>query len=330
MTSGKRPGVLALLLLLSATFYGTPIQATLWSPAINIDPSTQEDDRYPVPVITPDGTAWVFWHSYDPIDHDLDVYYSRWDGQSWTPRATVNPPNTTPDDIVRVSCASDGTLWTLWRAPRLDGSDNYLGLTSRWLGGAWSWPDTVWFDANRYNNTDLSAVSSDEAWFIRDASGGDALVYHHIGGTHDPAHRIHLSSAAVYQSTIAVDASGVVWAAWTHQETYPSPERLEFSRRVAGIWTQPEILPLPVEIKLPRLSVDRDDVKWIVCAGDDPANTYKGDDIWALRWNGNAWNSPTRISDPIQSNDSLQVYNAVSRTPGEYPRVVWVRANIRN
>src|SRR5204863_8081462 len=36
-----------------------------------------------------------------------------------------------------------------------------------------------------------------------------------------------------------------------------------------------------------------------------------------------------RISDPIQSSDSLQVWNAVSRTPGENPRVVWVRAHIR-
>jgi hypothetical protein len=72
----------------------------------------------------------------------------------------------------------------------------------------------------------------------------------------------------------------------------------------------PEVLPLPVEIKLPRLSVDGNNVKWIVCAGDDPTNPYKGDDIWALRWNGTGWNVPTRISEAIQSNDSLQVYNS--------------------
>src|SRR5439155_21940172 len=61
----------------------------------------------------------------------------------------------------------------------------------------------------------------------------------------------------------------------------------------------------------------------------DPSNLYKGADIRAIPWNGSTWHSPARISDPIQASDSLQVWNAVSRTPGENPRVVWVRAHIR-
>ena len=305
-----------------------PVQATEWSPQSNIDPVTESDAFYPIPVITPDGTAWAFWYRDDPVELDREVYYSRWNGQSWDVPQTVNPSNSTDDRVPRVACAADGGIWVLWDTPRMDGSDAYVGLTSRWSGTAWTWPDTVWVDGTRYNNYDVYAVSATESWFIREGSGGDAIVYHHSGAVRDSV-RFDLPSAAAYQPTIAVDGDGVVWAAWTHQE-FPTPERLEFSRRVSGTWTQPEILPLPVEIKLPRLSVDRDNAKWIVCGGDDPGSAYKGDEIWAVRWNGNAWDPPTRISEPIQSNDSIQVYNAVSRTPGEYPRVVWMRANIWN
>ena len=314
--------IILLLQLISSNTW-----ATVWAPISNIDPNTTETDWFPQPAVTPDGTAWVVWHSYDPIEKDKEVFYSRWNGSSWEPRKTVNPPNTTPDDVPRISSAPNGTLWVLWRAIGTEGS-GYLGLASRWLGTEWSRPDTVWRDGGRYDNFDLAAASATEAWFIKE-SVGDIIVYHHAGGARDTT-RFDLPSASGYQPTIAHDAAGTAWAAWTHQETYPIPERLEFSRRVAGVWTLPEIIPLPTETKLPRLTVDKDDAKWIVCAGDDPANTYKGDDIWALRWNGTSWNPPTRISDPIQSNDSLQVYNSVSRTPGEYPRAVWVRANLRN
>lgn len=305
------------------------IYATNWAPLSNIDPTTQSDARYPIPAITPDGTAWAFWYRYDPVELDLEVYYSRWNGQSWDTPQTVNPPNSTTDWVPRVAVAPNGALWVLWDTPRGDGTDAYMGLASRWNGTGWTWPDTVWTDGTRGNNRDIYAVSSTEAWFIREGSGGSIRLYHHAGAARDSV-RFDLPSAGGYQPTIAVDASGGAWAAWTHQEAFPVPDRLEFSRLVGGSWTSPEILPLPVDIQLPRMSIDRDDGKWIVCAGNDPANTYKGKDIWALRWNGTAWDPPTRISDPIQSGDSLQVHNAVSRTPGEHPRVVWLRTHVRS
>jgi hypothetical protein len=303
-------------------------RSTEWAPITNVDPTTAHDNWAPHPIISSDNTAWVIWMGIDDVQGDEEAYYSRWDGFSWSAKETINPPNSTPDRLPRAASSADGAIWAVWKVPMFDGTSAYAGLASHWNGAGWTPPDTIWIDGTRYNQVDIFAVSSTEAWFIRDGADGDVYVYHLNGGVRDSV-RIDLPGAGAYQPGIAVDRAGVVWAAWTHQESYPTPERLEFTRKVLGVWSTPEIIPVPIETKLPQLTIDPDDVKWIVCAGDDPTKAYKGDDVWAIRWNGSSW-EPMQISDEIQSNDSLQVYNAVSRIPGEYPRAVWVRANLHN
>lgn len=320
---------LGVLLYIVSLMFANVSSATVWSPQSEIDPRSESVDWYPTPAITPDGTVWVVWQGRDPVELDHEIYYSRWSGQAWDEAKTVHPPNLVADEIAKLACAPDGALWVFWSAPTPGAAGYYLGLASRWNGTGWTSPDTVWTDRDRYNNYDFAPVSADEAWFIREGQGS-ILVYHRSGEVNDPVHGFDIPSAAGRQPTIVVDAQGEIWAAWTHDFPLDQDDPLEWSRRVGGTWQEPQTLPLPVGAALPRITVGAQDEKWIICAGRDPATTYFGGDIWAVRWNGSSWDPATRISDPIQLNDSIQVYNATSRTPGEHPRVVWLRASIWN
>ena len=303
-------------------------QVTVWSPQSNVHPGTQYTDWYPTPAITPDGTAWVVWQGLDPMEGDAEIFYSRWNGQAWEEAKTVNPPNTVGDELPKLACARDGTLWVFWSAPTPGAAGYYLGLSSRWNGTSWASPDTVWTDRDHFSNFDFAPVSADEAWFIREGQGS-VLVYRRVNGVVDPVHAFNIPSASGRQPTIAVDAQGEAWAVWTHDFPLDQDDPLEWSRWVSGNWQEPQTLPIPVGVSIPRITVGADDSKWIICAGRDPTTAFTGKDIWAVRWNGSSWDPATRISNPIQSNDSIQVYNAASRTPGEHPRAVWIRGNIR-
>ncbi len=317
--------------ILTASFLAAPLAyALLWSPQKNIYPDTQSDAWFPRLAITPDGTTWVVWMGTDPVESDNEVYYSRWNGQSWDPPQTVNPPNQVADRIPKISCAADGTLWVLWSSANPDGSGAYSGLTSRWNGTGWSWPDTVWTDGERRQNTDLFAVSSTEAWFVREGAG-DIIVYHHGQGLKYPAYRFDQPSTREYQPTITIDRDGIPWTAWYQEDPlYPDGSRVQFSRFVGGVWETPAVVPGPPAVFNPWITSDRDNNTWVIRRASDPDVGYFGGTIWANRWLGDHWGTAERISQLITGSDSTQVYLSVSKGNTEYPRAVWIRANTRD
>lgn len=310
--------------------------AGVWSSPVNIHPGTQGEDGYPEMIIAIDGTAWIAWMGRDSTELDEEAFFSRWDGLAWLPASTINPANQTDDRFPRLSCAPDGTLWAIWKGPDPNVPGSYVGLTSRWHGTGWTIPDTVWTGGGRHDFSELAAVSSAEAWFIRDGYApqngtSDIYVYHHVGNSRAAPHQFAQPESSEYEPTLAVDLDGVVWALW-YQVPPLSPTRstLQYSRRIGAVWEPPSRIPEPQGLVRMKVIADRDNAKWAICSALDPAIGPFSNATWALRWEGTEWGAPRRISNPIAASDSVQFQHSWERTCAGYPRSVWLLRDLDN
>lgn len=307
--------------------------AVAWSPPIEIRPGTLHEDRFPNMVTGPGGSPWMVWMGLDRSEGDEEAFFTRWNGDSWEPAGLINPPNQVDDRFPRISCARDGSLWTLWTTPDLSETGNYAGVASRWTGISWSAPDTIWTGGSRQDAVEIAAVSAHEAWFVRDGGSGaagdsDVRVYHLTNGVLAPV--VHFSDPDIADRSprIVVDQSGVVWVTWRKvPRVSPDDSRLTFVRRIGGRWGVPRSLPAPLGVIRNTLSIDQNDTKWIVCSGRDSEAAPNREAVWAIRWDGSDWGRPERISIAAATNSTLYHLSA-SRGCAGYPRAVWVQGSV--
>ena len=323
-----------LLLAFAAAAQLSIASAAQWSPATNVHPQTGFSDGYPEIVTTLDGTTWITWMGIDPISGDEEAYFSRWNGSAWEAAGTINPPNQSDDRFPRLSCAPQGALWATWTSPEANGT-TYCGLTSRWMGAAWTQPDTVWTGGGRYDYVETQAVSASEAWLVRDGTGSgggrDVFVYHLVAGSLDPVQQFVQPDTDENLPSIAVGTDGVPWVAW-YQVPGPPPDpsnsRLQVSRLEPEGWTAPETIPSPTAINRHRIIAGPDLRRWIVCAAPDPSVGPFSSAIWSLESQGSAWGAPERISDLIAAPDSSQYQLSGGQSCGGFPRAVWLVRDI--
>ena len=323
---------IAPLSLVLASFASPSANAGSWSsPPDDIDPQTSYDDWSPRLATDLDGTTWVVWMGVDSIEGDEEVLFARWNGSSWDAPHRINPPNQTPDRFPEIAVARDGTLWCLWAAETSE-PGKYAGLTSRWTGNNWSWPDTVWVGGERHDHYRVTPAGAGEAWFVRAGAQGsswDIHLYHFVQGIVQSVFDYGSLDSDEVHPSVTVDADGIPWAVWEQVPLLsPGQARLQFTRYLSGSWEDPQTIPNPYGLVYSYVQAGPDNVKWILCLASDPVNGYRGEAVWALRWEGQEWSTPLRISEPVTSNDTTQTFLSVSRNPRSYTRVVWGKTNI--
>jgi len=303
------------------------VSAVIWLPPQNAHPQTVAGDVFPQFAVH-DGAPWLIWRGTDPIEFDSEIYYAQWNGRSWVFSGTVNPANQDSELPPRVSSAPDGTVWVLWKAQNPDQPDRYLGLTSRWARKGWSLPDTLWRYGARYEGIELVAVSEEEAWFVREGGSSqgttDIFVYHRTEEGLDPVFQFVQPDADDVIPAVTVDGNGNPWAVW-YRLDYGNPDRspLQFSRRVGSVWSKPQEIPAPRGPVAPKMTSDSGGSPIIVTLAQDPETSIFATAIWALRWQGDSWGVPIRISRPVAAPDSFVFELSVSAQPKVDPQVVW-------
>jgi hypothetical protein len=321
--------------ILLACALSSPAAAQVWSPATDIHPLPSSNDQFPI-LVASGGQQWVIWMGVDGSEGDQEVYYSRWNGQSWDPAETVNQPNQTDDLIPRAACAQDGSVWCLWKVPDITAPGTYAGLSSHWTGSSWTPPDTVWVGGGRHDATDLAPANSEESWFSRDGAVGnqgdsDIYVYHIYRGA--AALAVHFSDpdSIDLSPKLAVERNGTLWVSWIKIPPLSPPDsRIAYSRISGSSWASPTSLVVPNGIIRLNLSVDGSDEKWLVCSARDPETGQYSEGVFASNWTGTGWSPPQRISDPVITSDSTQYHLSLNRGCGGPPRAVWVRGDARN
>ncbi len=153
------------------------------------------------PVISPDGTYYVFWR--DSFQQFLWMSKSEDQGATWTTDSAIAPmsplPSTLPPGfrIVNLPVAAahpDGTLIVLWNDQAF-GDGDILSVRSVDGGGTWSAPQRV--------NDDASGHPQFFPWVDMDASGVAHAVWYDM--RHDG------SNIDVYYATS--DDAGLTWSA---------------------------------------------------------------------------------------------------------------------
>jgi hypothetical protein len=301
--------------------------ATSWSPPVNVHPQNFADDVFPQFAVH-DGAPFLIWRGSDPIEFDSEIFYARWNGSSWVFSGTVNPANQDSELAPRVSSARDGGVWVLWKAQNPAQPDLYLGLTSRWDGSGWTQPDTIWRDGGRYEGIELAAVSQTEAWFVREGGSAqgttDIFVYHRTERGSDPVFQFVQPDGEDVVPAITIDGDGRPWAVWYRIAfDNPSLSPIQFSRRVDDVWTKPEEIAAPRGPVAPKLTCDLAGVPMLVTLAEDPETSIFATAIWALRWGGESWGTPFRLSRPEAAPDSFVYELSVSSQRGAQPRAVW-------
>jgi len=269
----------------------------------------------------------------DPLEGDEEVLFARWDGTSWETPRRINPANQTPDRFPEIAVGRDGTLWCLWAAG-IPATGDYVGLTSRWTGNSWSWPDTVWVGGDRHDHYRVTVGAVGEAWFTRagpQGSSWDIHLYHFVQGAVQAVLDYGLADTDEVHPSVTVDTDGIPWAVWEQVPLIsPGQARLQFTRYLGGSWEEPQTIQDPYGVLYSYVHAGPDNVKWIVCLASDPVNGYRREAVWALRWEGQGWETPLRLSDPVASNDTTQTFLSISRNPQAFTRAIWVKANIFN
>jgi hypothetical protein len=145
-----------------------------WQPQFCLD-STGDNGGVRATVDTA-GRVWVIWHKWQA--GQSDIYYSYWNGSSWTaPAALTATP--TDDVLPGITAAPDGTVWACWMSKLTGSWDIY---TSHYAGG-WTTPDPVTSDtANDYD----PVMTTDSSGNIWTAWASDRRGYWNIYAAYSP------------------------------------------------------------------------------------------------------------------------------------------------
>jgi hypothetical protein len=93
---------------------------------------------------------------------------------------------------------------------------------------------------------------------------------------------------------------------------------------INGQWSSPQYISQPRGPIAPKLTTDSTGTPWIVTLTDAPTLWPLATEAWAIRWGGNGWEAPIRLSDPILPLFTLQYQLSVSDEPGTNPVAIWV------
>jgi hypothetical protein len=255
--------------------------------------------------------------------HDYEIYWSRRDGEAgWSPRQRVHPNNTQSDVWPRMRMAPDGTPWAVWLRGRASGGGADL-LTSRYVNGGWTVPDTVIGGPGIGSATyfGLAPESSSHCWFVYNLTyevRAREFVGNHWGPIEVPGPP---SVDFAWNVDAALGADGQPWAVWEQ------PMVLVSHRSSDGPWSAPTVLN-PGELTsasfLPSITVDSGGDAWVLWHENSDDCFTGAPDIVFSRTINDVWQLPARLSAPDSGNPcGRDCCPDVDASYGWPPRSVW-------
>lgn len=272
------------------------------------------------PVIAFDGLGggWLVWNE------DGDLFYSRRDGDAWSPEREIDTSPSTRDRSPSLAVDPQGVLWLAWSG--FDGTDEEI-FFSRWGEGGWG-------KAQRVNRDDASPDLYDESphlaiggdgrpWLVWVGDGGgldDEIFYARWEG--DGWSEEGLVSADDFSSdlmpTLAIDERGRPWVAWSGE--YDGMSGVLYSRWEGEGWSPESLVDIPSSLLgggEPALAMGPRGEPRLAWTTYDRQGSY----IAYSRWEGSGWGRPQEIT-----REGLPISPALMVDGEERPYILWVRS----
>jgi hypothetical protein len=275
-----------------------------WMPPIRINTDTFNTVAYPSMAMTHDGKIFVVWQHFStrPYDIKARLFFSSFDGQSWSPEVAITDTN--------------GTAWT----PEI--AVDTLGLPHV-VWGEYSSGEIYhqWFDGLKWSNQENVSADSGASFYPciaidsknnihlvwHDNTGGDYSVYYRRfdGSIWSPT--INLSDSLINSGDprIAVDSKDNIHVAFDSYVSSPGNNYDIFSRSSkAGVWSSlARLTSDPLESNYPDVAVNTNNlpiVVWeqVVDNTVDPITIR----VYGSTFEGSSWTAPASIADTSQSH----------------------------
>ena len=136
----NRHRLLGLLLFATLAFGSAPSALSSLGPAAPPVPVPRETRAL---TVAADGHGWL-WAAWEAeTDAGVDLEYSRWDGEAWSPPLQVHHRPTAWDRAPSLAIASNGTPWLAWSSSERSRPGASRVYVSHWAGHSWSDPERV-------------------------------------------------------------------------------------------------------------------------------------------------------------------------------------------
>jgi hypothetical protein len=255
-----------------------------------------------------------------------DIWWVNWFSEQsrWSKPALVNQVNSHLDKYPRISIASDGTTWVVWKQ---NVAGTWSTLSTRYIDGAWTSPDTVVAGSSGSDGYNVLALTRDDAWVVSDgrtpATGSQTviLVRHYEAGEWVEYGTLTAKLAPSHSddlADVAVDSDGMLWVAWTHS-TSSTVTPYVARRPRGGAWTLPEAMPLGGGRPVP-IALESSQVLVVWTAYEDP-HDY---DVAYRFWNDGQWGPVGFVSEPDGTDDIDGLAAAAVDPAARVPVVAWV------
>ncbi|MCL4367776.1 MAG: Ig-like domain-containing protein, partial [Actinobacteria bacterium] len=237
--------------------------------------------------------TWVHDDSTKPVGQSQEIFFSRWNGSSWTVPAGVTNDNQL-DGAPQVAWANDGTAIAVWQ--RL--SDTL--------------PVTATLDATTANKIEIATA-----------------VYSPALGTWSPVGLLTNNTALDATPRLARSGDGKLLTVWRQNSgglmggAY-SPDRI-MAAFYDGVWTTPTVavdnVPGLVDLdvgygnRAATIAYTRN----LTPTGSVTPTLQ----LFASEWNGSAWSPPVQVTDDgVGHRNQRVIYNAANQ-----PVIVWLAGN---
>lgn len=281
--------------------------ATLSAGGAAASPSTALTDvRGLAAEADPAGRVWVVWAADDGRDSEL--FYSQWNGQSWTPGRAVYASPDAWESSPSLAFAPDGTAWLAWTSATRETSNIHV---SRWLGNRWSKPAVVPQGSARDPYEPALAAGPDGtlwlAWVGEAVTGDDEIFASQWNGrawslpqqVSTPDEQEGLYDR---QPQLAVGRDGAPWLVWIGHQAGPDDE-VYASHWTGRGWT-PEQRVSDEDSSLdvsPSLALDAAGRPWVAWKARAEEGTFSRLRILVSSWDAEqaAWSREALASSPL-------------------------------
>ncbi len=315
-TAGRLAGLAVLLLCLAAQSSRAAAQSSgiTWSAPENLS-NTPQSSSSPAIIADDYGNVHVFWsEDVSGSAHPLlagsgdSIYYTRWDGTSWTPPVDIlYAPNDPIADQMSVAIDKQGYLHLVWT-----GLNNIYYSKARVTeaGSARAWLEPVVIATNSARTSLESSIVADAAGnvhIIYATRGDDPGVYHVESSDGDtwsepqklsePFDPLETSFSRV---KIIADGAGRLHSVWQTSEINGYGQAVYYTRSIDGgkSWASPRRMayrqPGDFDVGWPYLmAVGASDLHLIYTGGSDVGALGRYEQVSSD--GGETWSAPQHI-----------------------------------
>lgn len=284
--------------------YGAYRSPTGWSAAMPIGTAYYWEYNPALGIDNSDRPVCV-WSLFENSYH-YNLYYSYWNGASWSPAARISDD---PSEDMKPALTRDssGRLWCFWQSRR-----DYYGdiFACYWNGSSWSSPLNITPDQDDDLHPAAVTDASGRPWVIytRSSPGQTQIWAKYWNGSQWlNSGPISGTQRRVARPASTVDGNRHLWVTW---QGFDSGNGDVYASYYDGsVWSAPVTVSTSQALDvLPAMTCDALGKPWVVWQSRATGNW----NIFAASYNGNEWTEPVVIDSNSGFNLNPRIVSAAA------------------